>query len=143
MEINSNSDIKKINHPETKEKFQKSAKELNIDGYAEKQSAPSNSSYYSVMYGVKISKVGKTKTEKTVSEKNSDKMLEEISKMYNEVTPLKFDEESMKLISEDKLDGEKLSSLSKDMTLSNTKEIQLKRAACNGKNNYVIRYKIF
>ncbi len=139
MEINSNSDIKKINHPETKEKFQKSAKELNIDGYAEKQSAPSNSSYYSVMYGVKTSKVGKTKTEKTVSEKNSDKMLEEISKMYNEVTPLKFDEESMKLISEDKLDGEKLSSLSKDMTLSNTKEIQLKRAACNGKNNYVIR----
>lgn len=139
MEINSNSDIKKINHPETKEKFQKSAKELNIDGYAEKQSAPSNSSYYSVMYGVKTSKVGKTKTEKTVSEKNSDKMLEEISKMYNEVTPLKFDEESMKLIFEDKLDGEKLSSLSKDMTLSNTKEIQLKRAACNGKNNYVIR----
>lgn len=139
MEINSNSDIKKINHPEPKEKFQKSAKELNIDGYAEKQSAPSNSSYYSVMYGVKTSKVGKTKTEKTVSEKNSDKMLEEISKMYNEVTPLKFDEESMKLIFEDKLDGEKLSSLSKDMTLSNTKEIQLKRAACNGKNNYVIR----
>jgi len=127
MQINSNNEIKNIKplqENESKEKLKKD----NIIQHEEKQSSPSNSSYYMAMYGVKAHRA-------------NDNLANEKSTMDAKMASYKVDKKSVELVASDKIDEDKFLSLVKDMTLSKTAEITLKRAACNGKNNYVLSAK--
>lgn len=143
MEINSNSEIKKINNISDKDVKEKNQnQQVDTAEYEEKQAAPTNSNYYAVMYGVKTHKTNDNNSKSNnVVNAAKDRDLEDIALMYERMMPLKLDEKSLKLVAEDKLDEGKVLSVVKDMSLSKTNEITLNRAACNGKNNYIIRAK--
>ena len=77
-------------------------------------------------------------TETKVAQKK-DNVLDKIAKMYNKMTPLKLDKESSDLMVEDNLDAGKVLSLSKEMTMRDTKKITLRRCAYDKENNYVMK----
>ena len=77
-------------------------------------------------------------TETKVAPKK-DNMLDKIAKMYNKMTPLKLDKESSDLMMQDNLDAGKVLALSKEMTMSDTKKVTLRRCAYDKENNYVMK----
>ena len=72
------------------------------------------------------------------TEPKKDTVLNKIAKMYRNVVPMELDSESTKIIEDDKLDKDKIKSLSKDMMTSKTETLTLERAAYDGKNNYIL-----
>jgi len=131
MKVTLNTEIQNINPIQNNEIEKKSPKINNEDislEYPEKQASPTNSGLYMAMYGVKNSKA---------ESKDSD--LEDIAKMYDKMKPLKLDEKSTSLMAEDNLNSDRILSLAKDMTLSKTNNITLNRAACDGKDHYVLK----
>ena len=68
-----------------------------------------------------------------------DTILDNIAKMYNKKTPIKLDTKSTELMVEDNLDADKVLTLVKDMTTSNTKKVTLRRCAYDKENNYVMK----
>lgn len=72
------------------------------------------------------------------TEPKKDTVLNKIAKMYSNVVPMELDSESTKIIEDDKLDKDKIKSLSKDMMTSKTETLTLERAAYDGKNNYIL-----
>lgn len=73
------------------------------------------------------------------TEVKKDSILDKIAKMYSKMKPLKLDDKSFTLMAEDNLDSDKVLAMAKDMTTSKTKSVSLKRAACDGKNFYVMQ----
>ena len=68
-----------------------------------------------------------------------DKVIDKLSDMYNKMTPLKLDGESMKIVAKDNLNTEKVFSMAKEMTQHVTDKVQLRRCAYDKANNYTMK----
>ena len=72
------------------------------------------------------------------TEAKKDTVLGKIANMYNKMVPLKLDPESTEIMKKDNLDASNVLSLFKEMTMSDTKKITLRRCAYDKENNYVM-----